>query len=400
MNKKAQLLFLFFIVLISLRFFDATFLNKSFVNNIVFFTLLFIAFLSTFYFFQKQRGFVLPVQLIIVSIIISILPAHLSWGQSFKDSIIATSPYLVWMLFFYLVHVKTPIKTIENIVLTYGAIYTILYFYQFAHSPRVLFGWSLSGDEFTENRGITRIIFPGGGIFILSVFIAVNKLTTQANKRWLWLLFTLLGIIIPILQATRQFIAGIAAMYLIHFLKGQKMYKKIMVASLFLSSILLFNYSDIQVIKGMREASQSDLKEGDNYVRVQAGTYFLTDFSPNNINKLIGNGVSNYGFSYYGLLEERLAVQQGFYLSDVGIIAVYAMFGIVCVIGYLLIWVKSFTIPVPKEFYYLKYYLWYLLLTSFTWFGVYYYHYLISTVLVLYIYHTLDLRSVSQPSNA
>ena len=39
--------------------------------------------------------------------------------------------------------------------------------------------------------------------------------------------------------------------------------------------------------------------------------------------------------------------------------------------------------------YYLKYYLWYLLITSLTWYSVYHYSYLISTVFVLYSYQVI-----------
>jgi hypothetical protein len=74
-------------------------------------------------------------------------------------------------------------------------------------------------------------------------------------------------------------------------------------------------------------------------------------------------------------------------LSDVGIIAVYAMFGIFSIIGFVIIWIKSFIIPLPAEYQYAKYYLWYILFTSFTWYSVYHYHYLISTVFALYLFH-------------
>src|SRR5690606_12516262 len=87
-----------------------------------------------------------------------------------------------------------------------------------------------------------------------------------------------------------------------------------------------------------------------------------------------------------------LGVTQEYFLSDVGIIAVYVMFGVLALIAYLLIWLKSFTIPLPEEFQYLKYYLWFMLFTSLTWYTTYHYHYLIITVYVLYIYQSVYLK--------
>lgn len=386
-------LFIFSLVLISLNFFDAHFLNKTVVNYIVFITLSFTIAISVPFTITKNKGFVLPVKLIVLSIAISVLMASLSWGQSIKDSIIETVPYLLWIFFFYLLHQQVPIYLIEKIVLFYGALYIILYFFQLSRSPAVIFGKSLWGDEFTIDRGITRIVFPGAGVFILAVFIAINKLTTQSNGRLLWILFTFLGLLIPILQVTRQFIAGMVIIYFFHFLKGQTVLKKLAVIIFFIGVFLFVSNLNNPIINGLRKAAQEDFGEGENYIRLLAGKYFISEFSPDNINIFLGNGTPYSGVSYYGLYVQNLETENGYFLSDVGIIGMYTMFGLLPIIGYILIWIKSVKIPVPNDYYYLKYYLWYLLFTSFTWFSVYHYHYLISTVFVIYLYQKIYLQS-------
>ncbi|WP_147294324.1 hypothetical protein [Pontibacter diazotrophicus] len=316
--------------------------------------------------------------------------ANISWEQNFKDSLIETTPYLLWMLFFYLLYIRIPIRILENIIIIYGILYIVLYFIQLSNSHNVLFGKPISGgDEFTEQRGMTRIIFPGGGIFILSIFIALNKLTTKVKNLWFWLLITCLGLLIPILQVTRQFIAGIMLIYLYHFTQSISLFKKTFLLLLFGGIVITASYVEHPILQGLIETQERDANLGENYIRVLAGNYFMTDFSPNTLSKIFGNGVPNWGISDYGIFVEILAHEQEYYLSDVGIIAVYAMFGIISILGYIIIWIKSFTIPLPKEYYYLKYYLWFLLFTSFTWFTVYHYHYMISTVFVLYIYQHL-----------
>ena len=399
MSKQIYILFTFFLVLFALYLFDAQFLNKTAVNYSVYIYLLAAICLSIPHTFPERKGFVLPVQLIIISIVISVLMANNSWDQSFTDSFLEIIPYLTWICFFYLLHAKVPVRIIERIIIFYGLLYVILYFYQLANSPTVLFGKSLWGDEFTVDRGITRIIFPGAGIFVLSVFLSINKLTTERKGRLFWLSYSILGVIIPFLQVTRQFILGIGIIYLLHFLKGKSIVKKILVTACLIFSFFYIASLDLVILKGLSEAAEDDLKQGGEYIRVLAAKYFLLDFSPDTLSRILGNGAPYWGISPYGIFIENLAEAQGYFLSDVGIIGMYAMFGILPVIGFIMIWIKSIRYNLPENKYYLKYYLWYLLFTSFTWFTVYHYHYIISTVLVLYLYQNELYPTTVQQAN-
>ncbi|MFC4872878.1 hypothetical protein [Negadavirga shengliensis] len=388
MKTKLDILFLFVLVIISLNFFDATFINPKIINYLEFLAVMGTVALSSVYFFKRKGGFVLPVQMIFLSIMFSMVTAYVSWGQGFKDSLIETSQYMLWPLFFYLLHAKVPIKTIEKIVLVYGTIYVLLYFYQYVHPYTVIFGKPISGgDEFSEQRGAIRIVFPGAGIFILSIFIAITKITEQARHKWFYIGFALLGLVVPIMQVTRQFIAGVFLIYFYHFFKGQSFIRKTLIVASFLGGAIMLLNSDIPMIKGIIETQQRDSKLGQKYIRVLAGEYFLTDFSPDPLSRVFGNGAPNWGISKYGKFVERLSNNKEYFLSDVGIIAVYAMFGIFAIAGFVIMWIKSFTIPIPKKYNYVRYYLWYLLFTSFTWYSVYHYHYVIATIFALYIYH-------------
>lgn len=392
MIKQLQILFIFVLVIMSLRFFDAKFLDPSLVNYLTFIYMLGAIVMSIPYIMPKQQGFVLPVQLMVMSALISIAMAYLTWGQGIKDTLVETTPFLIWIVFFFLLHIKIPVQTIEKIIIFYGLMYIVLFFFQLSQSPKVLFGISLWGDEFTVNRGITRIIFPGGGVFVLLAFMAINKLTSQKKARWFWIAIILMGVVIPVLQVTRQFITGVLLIYLYHLIRGQDMFKRLLIFVSFAALLIYVLNSDIPMIKGILEASQQDLSLGKKYVRVQAGDYFLTEFSPTYVNSVFGNGVPYWGFSEYGLLIKSLADRQGYFLSDVGIIAVYVMFGVLAVISYFLIWIKSFTVPLPEPYQYLKYYLWYLLFTSLTSFTLYMHHYMIATVIVVYLYQHITQR--------
>ena len=237
-----------------------------------------------------------------------------------------------------------------------------------------------------------RIIFPGGGVFVLTSFIAINKLTSQEKNRWFWLLLTIAGIVIPVMQVTRQFIAGILLIYLYHAIRSISLSKKVLIFGSFLALIIFLQNVDHPIIEGLIDSTRSDARLGTNYIRVLAGEYFLSDFSPNLVTQLLGNGAPYFGVSNFGLYVDSLGVSQEYFLSDVGIIAVYVMFGVLAILAYFLIFIKSFVIPLPEQFQYLKYYLWFMLLTSLTWYTTYHYHYLIITVYVLYMYQAVYLE--------
>ncbi len=389
MNRILQIAFVCLLTLVSLKFFDAKFINASIVNYAQYACILGAVVLSVPYILPKNRGFVFPVQLLLFSFLVSILMAFQYWDQSLKDGVFATIPYLLVFFFFFLLRVKFPVNLLEKIIVGFGVLYILLYAFQYFNSGTIYFGQSLWGDEFTENRGTVRIIFPGGGIFILSTFIALNKLTSQKKHRWFWGLLAFFGLLLPVLQVTRQFIIGIFLIFLYHGARTFSATNKMLLVAAFFLLLFVVPFIDSPIIQGLIESTKDDASAGSEYIRVLAGEYFLFDFSPSTATAIFGNGVPYTGVSNYGFFLDMLGIEQYYFLSDVGIIAVYAMFGIPALIGFLLIWMKSFTIPLPKEFQYLKYYLWLILLTSLTWYSTYHHHYLITTVFVLYMYQSV-----------
>ena len=177
-----------------------------------------------------------------------------------------------------------------------------------------------------------------------------------------------------------------------HFLKDQKLYKKLIVIGSVVGIIFYIFQSNNPIVEGLINTQNQTKEEGLDYVRVRAGTFFLTDFSYSNINRIFGNGVPYGETSIYNRYYSSYINNYGYWLSDVGLIAVYAMFGVFAVLGYLLIWVKSFIIKVPKKYFYLKYYLWLLLFTCLTSDSIYGASDLITTVFVIYIYQSIYER--------
>ena len=266
---QIQILFVFLLVVASFHFFEAKFLSKTVVFYLPFLFVVFAFAISIPFFFRKHEGFILPVQLIVLSMLVSIFIAYISRGQGIMDSILVTAPMMLWIFFFYLVRKEIPVHAIEKVILVYGVIYIILYFYQFAHGQKVLFGGI---DEFRVERGVTRVIIPGEGIFILASFIALNKITIHKHGKWLWILMSIIGIIIPILTATRQFIAGVFLIYIFHLIKNQPFCKKVLIMVSIFILIFYIIRSDNVIVKGILEAQENTMEE-----REGLHSYYIRD---------------------------------------------------------------------------------------------------------------------------
>ena len=382
--------FLFLITLVSINGFQTKLIPVNTMQIINFAASLVMLAISLPYFFRKGVGFILPVQLICIAMIISMFMAYTYWDQSFLTSLKSTIPAMQWVFFFYLYHKKVPVKMIEDIVLIYGVLYIALFLYQFTHSGTVYFGWQ---EEFVEDRGIVRVNFPGTGIFFLSNFIALNRFTKEKSNRMFMGAFVLAGFAVMVLQVTRQYIAILLFIYLFHFIRNINIIKKVIVMSLFGIAIYIALISDNPISKGLLEEQKKTASEKSEYVRIRAGEYFLTDISPSFMPRIFGNGVP---YAEESELSRTIKYKEsvGYYLTDVGIIAVYAMFGLIAVVGFLMIFVKSFTLKLPPRYQYLKYYLWMLLFTCLTSDSVYGDKCLITNIFVLYCFQALYEKSL------
>jgi hypothetical protein len=389
MKKHFQILFIFLLVGASVNFFEARFLPSGVTMVLQFVFALAAILMSVPFSFPKWEGFILPLQLMFLSIAISIVVSYFTWSQPVIDGLKASVPLMLWIFVFYLLKIKIPIRTLENIVLIYGGIYLVLYIFQVANNDVVYFGWNTS---FSTERGIKRIIFPGGGLFFLASFIALTRATEQKRNKLAWVSMAIPGIIIPVMQVTRQLIVASLFIYIIHLTRKLDLLKKTVVLLTFAALGVFFMNSDLSVAEGLKKAQKTTNVQGAEYIRVKAGTYFLTGFSPNLASKILGNGSPYREDSNIGKSLSVQSEKNDYYLSDLGIIAVYIMFGAIAVIAFAMIWVKSFAIAVPGEYLYVKYYLWFLLFTGLTSNNLYHYNYLIATVFALYIFQRIYVK--------
>jgi hypothetical protein len=341
--------------------------------------------------FIKSRGIVLCMHVIVISIIISIYMAYTSWNQSYTDTIKATIPYAVWFFFFYLAGQKIPIADLEKIIIFFGILYIVLYLYQFTYSETVIFGFK---NEYKQDRGITRIVFPGGSVFILALFIALNKFSENTKARWNWLFLIIFGFAIVIMQVTRITIIIVSLIYIYHFIKDAPFYKKAFTVVSVIGLVIFILFQNLPLVDGMLTVGTTVKHSGfdsDN-IRVLAADFFLNKFSPSVYSQIFGNGIP-YPSTKYGFFERLLGNFRGFYFFDVGVISFYVFFGIFALIALIAIIFQCYKMTVPKKNSYLKYYLFFLIFTGFTSDSLLSYNYVIVDVFVFYMFYLIDKQN-------
>jgi hypothetical protein len=90
-------------------------------------------------------------------------------------------------------------------------------------------------------------------------------------------------------------------------------------------------------------------------IRVRAAQFFLTDFYPNRLAYITGNGAHSMD-SAYGRFVESLKSDKGFYQSDLGVIGEYTIYGVFFVAGVLIMLFQAIFKSYNKEANFIRYF--------------------------------------------
>ena len=385
-KQKSLLAFVFIVAVFSINFYQVEYATLDSVKYARISLLTVSIFLSLPFFFVKNGGLTPYIQAICTCAVISVFMARFSWGQDYTDTLKATIPLLSWFFYFFLLKYEISIESLEKVSVFYGILFIIFYIFQYTHSGTVYFGYE---KAFKGDRGVVRVLFSGEGFFNLIVFTALNKFTDSAKNKQLWLLLLIAGLVITIMQVTRQAIAAVFIVCFYHFIRDQSITRKAVTLGLFVGSLIFILYSDNVFVGKLFNQSDQNNTISRN-IRLNEADYFLSNYSPGSVNMILGNGVP-YGETRYGLFNEFLQ-SKGDYYTDIGLVSFYTFFGIFALIAILILYFKSLTFKIPKKYIYLKYYVFFLIVTSLTSDSCFNFGYLITNVFVFYSLQFLFLE--------
>ena len=261
-----------------------------------------------------------------------------------------------YILFFLLLISDLTILTTEKLIIVLGILFMIVYGLTFFMYPAPLFG---NTESFTDERGFQRIPLTGAGFMFLLSFYSLSRYILRRRFRWLVIyLLTLVGIVMTLTRTYIAFSFLFSLLYMIHTSNFLTKVKAMMVIGLCVCMITQMTFFHLLV-----EETKSEAADKGNNIRIIAANYYFNNFSPNNLNRIFGNGQPYKETRYFNFVQIKEKIY-GLYLSDIGYIGLYVKFGVLSILAYILLIYRTIRINIPEELLYCKYFLYFIFLIS------------------------------------
>ena len=347
-------LIVFFIFLSSAYFFLSVYIPRNLILLLQFASTGLMAIsivLSVIYDRGKRfkQHFGLEVSLILLSVLFAMFGAY--WGHNQGFMITAwVQTYMYFYFFYFFLHMlRIRPEDLEKMLIYMSLLYMVFFIIQYVMYPRLFF------DVRAEiERGTIRIFLPGKAFVVLMYFYFLQAFFKSNNPKYV--IFCVVALIITLLQGTRSALFLLLLGTIINLLFSKKVKSKLAITFLMMLSIIPVFYIFQDIFVNLIEVSESQAAADDDDIRTKAMMFFLTDFYPNKINYIIGNGDSHMS-SPYGLKVFYYKITYGFYQSDIGIIGEYTKYGILYVISMFLIVRKILVTKIDPKYSYFKYYI-------------------------------------------
>ena len=108
------------------------------------------------------------------------------------------------------------------------------------------------------------------------------------------------------------------------------------------------------IFAALVEVSNKQINQDDENIRVRAMRFFMTDFQPNFLTYLFGNGMSHQA-SLYGVQVYSYKVFYGFYQTDIGIVGELSIYGAFFVTAGIASVITIIKAKLPVEFRFFRY---------------------------------------------
>jgi hypothetical protein len=232
-------------------------------------------------------------------------------------------------------------------------------------------------------RGLQRIQLAGFGFIYLFFFMSLNKIFSTQGSRFKWIIFAAASYLCILLSLTRTYVAFSTVIALIYIFRNSKFYIKGLIAGGVI--VAAFVIPNLEFVQNMVQMTKEDLGSSKDYIRVQAAQYFLNDFQPSVVTRILGNGIE-YGENDYGIFIQRMGAVKGYFIGDLGLIGLYIYLGLLAIAAYVIIFYKGFIEKLSSGMNYLKMFIAFILLIGLNSFATYNTSFLLAIVFVVYLY--------------
>ncbi len=264
-------------------------------------------------------------------VIASIAFPYIYWGQgifvNFRISIIIFQ----YIYFFLLLKSRIKRRELERLITAYFLIYFVLKLIGLYYAPTKIFGAFYDASELLDDRGAYRVVVPGIGFVFLAFFMHLYK--AIKNKKVVDIVLTIMASWCIVMSLTRQVIVVSFLLFMIMLiLRAKRKFLLLFICAVV--SVALFSYvqtTSNKMVRGMVELSEKQIENnsmGDTDIRILAAEYYLFHFNEKPLSNLLGNGPF-HASSDYGKEMIKINTFKNFYLSDVGYVQIFVLYGVI-----------------------------------------------------------------------
>lgn len=281
-------------------------------------------------FFKKYRCILI---LIFAGIFLSMFNSYLFREQGIITTFIAQRFTYTFIILASLAYVQPTLRDIIKALRIVSYI-TLLAWIASAVSPHFFFNIS---EETLRLKASTDIGFTVVGIQIVTLYTyyLIYKYVKHFTVKDFLTAFFWIGFIF--LYQNRSMMIGVIVAFVYSLTKLKSRYKLFIILGIS-SAACVFIFYTWQIWVSLIAETDSQLGNKD-YNRWKALNYYLTDYSPNIWCYLFGNGMPAGSFSELGRLY-WYNFSRGIYTSDIGMIGMWAHYGILPLIGIYFVLIK------------------------------------------------------------
>ncbi len=295
---------------------------------------------------------------------ISSISCFLYHGQFPLLTLLASRFFVFLSLYFLLLALNVRKEFLIQIIYIFAFIYMAVFTLQL-----ILFPFELVPLGRIEgfDRGFLRIRVEGVGFITLGGLMSLNSFLVKRTGKYL--LFFFLCLLFVLLLGFRTLLATYLITCFFMIISFDRSIKN-RIIKLVLFSIFVIALLQIPIVIDFIEAASlkttEELASSDKNIRIRTFEFLFYQVNPSIVTILFGNGMA-FGGTDYGRLILTYGVEiNGFISADIGLLGFAFNFGLFTLISFISVLWLAFRLRINSRYYYLKFFPFYLFISSFT----------------------------------
>ena len=312
---------------------------------------------------KPGQGFKYPIFLFLFGILANFFASYKNLQQTPYESFFSFSFYYFILIYFLLHFMKLKAGFLENTILVFAFLYSVIFVYQYKAFPRVIFNYSAQTaiDE-------KQFEILGHGFLVLGYLLALNKFLMKYRLIYLGLALVFMLVLFKCGFRTLIGSALAASVIMIARLIRFNIRDMLLGIVVVLGFLALSQYKSVsRIIDNAISKTENNMKEGKTYIRNVEKEYYYNVY-PRNMSYYVIGGGKPAGRSLFKFDYDISTVRLNYNIVwvDIGLIGFYFVVGGITLLGMLWWALKAILSKLPRSMIYLSFYFLYLLFTAFT----------------------------------